>query len=67
MNCIICSSVVNEERWALGYNYCTDSYCVSKALVERRANYRLVLMPKQGFTYVEADSDDLNRGRSSGR
>lgn len=67
MECVICSAPVAEGRWELGYEYCTDKTCVAKALSGRRAGFRLVLMPKQGFTYVPAESDDLKRGRSSGR
>jgi hypothetical protein len=41
--------------------------CVVIALQERQSNLRLILMPKQGFTYVFKDSDDLKHGKSSGR
>lgn len=67
MNCIICSSPIAEGRVELGYTYCMDKYCVSKALVERRSKVRLIHMPKQGHTYVFADSPDLKYGKSSGR
>jgi hypothetical protein len=36
-------------------------------LRERAEQYRLILMPKQGFTYVKSDSPDLLNGKSSGR
>jgi hypothetical protein len=65
--CPYCGVEVPEERLELGYYYCTAKNCVVKGLRERQENLRLILMPKQGFTYVFADSDDLNNGRSSGR
>ena len=68
MECVICGKAFSAERAKIGYNYCTSKDCVTKALSERRANYRLVLMPKQGFTYVSSNSNDLkNNGKSSGR
>jgi hypothetical protein len=69
MNCIHCGQpIVPEARAEAGITYCMDKSCVVKALHDRQANLRLVLMPKQGFTYVFADSDDLrNNNKSSGR
>jgi len=67
MNCIYCGQPVALERYEAGYVYCMDKHCVSKGVSERMAGFRLVLMPKQGFTYVSIDSDDLKHGRSSGR
>ena len=65
--CPHCGDDVNEERWSMGYQYCMDSTCVALAIRGRMDGYRLILMPKQGFTYVQADSDDLLHGKSSGR
>lgn len=67
MQCVVCGADVPEGRQALGYDYCMDKDCVTMALAHRKANLRLVLMPKQGFTYVFADSDDLKHGKSSGK
>ena len=67
MNCIHCSQPVPQPRAEAGIKYCMDKSCVVVALQERQSNLRLILMPKQGFTYVFADSDDLKHGKSSGR
>jgi len=64
MNCISCSDPVNPERWELGYHYCMKSECAGPSKLE---NYRLILIPKQGFTYVDKDSPLLREGKSSGR
>ena len=66
MDCIYCGKPVDPERWEAGYNYCMSANCAHK-LRERRGRYRLILMPKQGFTYVDSDSPDLFNGKSSGR
>ena len=68
MLCIHCGLDIPQARAEAGFVYCMDKTCVSKALSSRQANLRLVLMPKQGFTYVFADSPDLsNNNKSSGR
>jgi hypothetical protein len=67
MLCIYCNADVAQDRYDAGYPYCMDKSCVVKALQARQANVRLVLMPKQGFTYVFSDSPDLKHGKSSGR
>ena len=68
MQCIHCGQPVPQARADAGYVYCMDKSCVVKALQDRQANLRLVLMPKQGFTYVFKDSPDLrNNNKSSGR
>jgi len=67
MECIYCATSVAQERYDAGYPYCMAGECVSKGLRDRRLGFRLILMPKQGFTYVSADSPDLLNGRSSGR
>ena len=66
MNCIYCGQPVLLERWELGYQYCMSDSCAHQVR-ERASQYRLILVPKQGFTYVEADSPHLLDGRSSGR
>ena len=66
-NCIYCGDPVNPQRWALGYHYCMKRICCDTNGVAGRENYRLILMPKQGYTIVHKDSGDLKNGRSSGR
>ena len=66
MNCIYCGQPVIPERWELGYEYCMSPECAHQ-LRERADKYRLILVPKQGFAYVPADSNDLLTGKSSGR
>jgi hypothetical protein len=66
MNCVVCGKPVLQARWELGYDYCMDSLCAHE-LRERASKYRLILIPKQGFTYVESDSPHLLSGKSSGR
>lgn len=66
MNCVVCNSPVNPDRWAIGYNYCMSDDCAFE-LRERASRYRLILVPKQGFTYVDANSPHLLDGKSSGR
>jgi hypothetical protein len=67
MACIYCGQPVPQPRAEAGITYCMDKSCVVIALRERQSNLRLILMPKQGFTYVFKDSDDLKNGKSSGR
>jgi hypothetical protein len=64
MNCISCGEPVNPARWELGYQNCMKPECAGPSKLE---NYRLILVPKQGFTYVEKDSPYLLDGKSSGR
>ena len=66
MDCIYCGQPVHPERWELGYDYCMSASCAHK-LRERREQYALILVPKQGFTYVPVDSNDLLTGKSSDR
>jgi endogenous inhibitor of DNA gyrase (YacG/DUF329 family) len=67
MICPYCGKDVVQERWNMGYQYCMDSTCVAIALEPAKSEYRLILMPKQGFAYVSKDSPDLKYGKSSGR
>ena len=66
LTCISCSEPVNPDRWELGYHYCMKPECTSKQ-PSKLDNYRLILVPKQGFTYVDKDSPHLLGGKSSGR
>lgn len=66
MDCSVCGKPVLPARWEAGYHYCFDPNCAHE-LRERQDKYRLILMPKQGFTYVQANSPDLRDGKSSGR
>lgn len=66
MECTECGTPVDPERWAIGKDTCPP--CGSaQANHQIRSNYNLVLMPKQGFGIVTANSPDLLNGRSSGR
>ena len=67
MKCMYCTNEIHPERHEAGYDYCMDSTCIAQGLRERQSRLRLILMPKQGFTYVFSDSDDLLHGKSSGR
>lgn len=67
MNCVTCGNPVNPERWELGYFYCMSRRCLTANGIAGRENYRLMLVPKQGFTIVHKDSPDLKNGKSSGR
>jgi hypothetical protein len=66
-NCIYCGNEFAQARLDAGYPYCMDKTCVTKGISGRMAEFRLILMPKQGFTYVYSDSPDLLNGKSSGR
>lgn len=68
MECQFCQEPVSEDRWEAGYTYCQSSNCVQQGLAFRRGEYRLILVPKQGFTYVLKSDPALKQaGRSSGR
>lgn len=67
MNCVYCGTKFAYERYEAGYEYCMDKSCVTNGISGRMGEFRLILMPKQGFTYVFADSPDLKNGKSSGR
>ena len=64
MNCVSCGDPVNPARWELGYHNCMKPACAGPSKLD---NYRLILVPKQGFTYVDKDSPYLLDGKSSGR
>lgn len=66
MLCDVCNEPVPQARWDAGYHYCFNPDCAQE-LRDRASNYRLILVPKQGFTYVEANSPHLYNGRSSGK
>ena len=66
MNCINCGQPVSQARWEIGRHTCLS--CGSaQARQAIQDEFRLILMPKQGFVYVLSDSDDLKNGKSSGR
>ena len=67
MTCIYCGADVNVTRYQAGYAYCMDKECVRKGIKERQSEFRVILMPKQGFGIVHKNSPDLKNGRSSGR
>ena len=66
MNCINCGQPVSQARWDIGRHICLS--CGSaQARQTIQDEFRLILMPKQGFVFVLPDSDDLKNGKSSGR
>lgn len=67
MDCIYCKGVVPQDRADIGKKNCFAPECVRKGIVDAQAEYRVVLIPKQGFGIVHKDSDELKYGRSSGR
>ena len=66
MNCTVCNDPVHPDRWAIGYHYCMKRECADTQ-PSKMDNYRLILVPKQGFTYVSANDEALKNGKSSGR
>lgn len=64
--CVYCSGEVSQERFDTGRGYCTSSDCVARGS-DFGDRFRLVLVPKQGFTYVSIDDPVLRAGRSSGK
>ena len=66
MDCINCGQPVPQARWETGRHTCLS--CGSaQARQTIQEEFRLILMPKQGFGIVSSDSDDLKHGKSSGR
>jgi len=69
-NCIYCNAELSEERIKVERkNYCKTTKCITQHVTRDsfESKYRLVLMPKQGYTYVSVDDPILKQGRSSGR
>lgn len=67
MNCRLCGAPIDPDRVAIGKDVCMARECTQAATRSRLTrDFALVLMPKQGFTYVSRDTTHLN-GRSSGR
>jgi ribosomal protein L37AE/L43A len=65
--CPYCGDAVAPERVALGKPYCMKRECIAQGDTFKR-DFRLVLQPKVGFTWVRADDPLLQTlGRSSGR
>lgn len=63
--CCFCGSEFTAER---PYDHCTDDECVTRWKHERRANQRVMLLPKQGFTFVDLTKQTtVDSGKSSGR
>jgi len=68
--CIFCNDDVPAERVEqIGKAYCIAESCVRMGSKDSSFadRYRLVLVPKQGFTYVTVDDPVLKQGRSSGK
>ena len=67
MICDYCSSPLSVERAEI-YSHCTADDCVVMWKRERLADYRLSLVPKQGFQIVSVSNEFLKvGGRSSGK
>lgn len=65
--CCFCGSTVLAGRIALGKGYCMAPACVAQGDTFKR-DFRLMLVPKQGFTWVRVTDPALTTvGRSSGR
>jgi hypothetical protein len=43
----------SDERAKLGYTTCMARACMARGITEKMKDYRLVLMPKQGFTLCQ--------------
>ena len=67
MKCKYCDNEVPQERVDIGKDYCTHDWCVAEAAKKWALDWRLVLVPKQGYTWVKAEDVSLQSGRSSGR
>jgi hypothetical protein len=67
MNCLYCNKPVAPERVELGKNYCMSEDCIAQNIRDWAADYRIMLVPKQGFTLVHKSDPALRGGKSSGR
>jgi hypothetical protein len=65
--CVYCKQPVPEGRVELGMNYCMSNSCVRAHHDDWQAGYRYILVPKQGYMLVRADSPHIKSGKSSGR
>jgi hypothetical protein len=65
--CVFCGDTVAAGRVALGKQFCMAPECIAQGSTFAR-DFRLVLVPKQGFTWVRVSDPVLETlGRSSGR
>ena len=68
MECKYCGQEVAPERVEIGKDYCMSYSCLERHEREWVENYRLVLVPKQGFTILDASSESLKTGgKASGK
>lgn len=67
MGCRFCGGPVDPERVAAGYTHCMNNQCLAYYHGEFRQRMALVLVPKQGFTFVPRDEVKNQSGRASGR
>jgi hypothetical protein len=66
--CIYCGGTYPLERAQIGKQYCFARECQRKGLSVFSKDWRLILVPKQGFMWVRVDSPDLYiNNKSSGR
>ena len=67
MTCRFCNATLSAERAEI-YSHCSADDCVVMWKRERLADYRLSLVPKQGFQIVSISNEFLKvGGRSSGK
>ena len=65
--CRFCGDPLSAERAEI-YSHCPADNCVVMWKRERLADYRLSLVPKQGFQIVSVSNEFLKvGGRSSGK
>ena len=67
MTCRYCENTVIPERVEIGKDYCLSPDCIAKHTKEWGQDYRIMLVPKQGFTLVHKSDPALKNGKSSGR
>lgn len=67
-SCDTCGDPIIPERWELGFTYCMKKKCFDNRPPKMTEEYRLVLVPKQGYTIVGKNDPFLYYGgKSSGR
>lgn len=67
MKCRFCGDPLSEARAEIGKDYCMAKNCQAHHQREWNQQYTVVLVPKQGFTWVERDRVKETSGRSSGK
>lgn len=68
--CIYCGTEYSLARQECGYDYCYSPECRKQYKIDTRygADKVVMLLPKQGYTVVDINSDELKiNTKSSGR